>query len=136
MKSKMIAATAAVLLLGTTFASAQGVLGGASEGMRTGNDAAGPVGGVVGGAVGAVTGGIKGLLGIDDRPRFRQYVVAQHHPSIAYQGDVVVGTVLPPTVTYYEVPADYGVTTYRYTVVNDRIVMVEPGTRRVVQIVE
>lgn len=136
MKSKIFAAGLATMLLLPSFAGAQGVLRGASEGMQDGAAAAGPVGGVVGGAVGAVTGGIKGLLGVDDRPRFRAYVVARHHPSVVYEGPVDVGVVLPQTVTYYEVPADYGVTPYRYTVVNDRIVMVDPGTRRVVQVIE
>lgn len=136
MKMKMMAAVAAVMMLAPTFANAQGVIRGASEGMQDGAAAAGPVGGVVGGAVGAVTGGIKGVLGIDDRPRFRQYVVEQHHPSVVYQGPIEVGVTLPETVTYYEVPREYGVTQYRYTVVNDRVVMVDPGSRRVIQVIE
>ena len=45
--------------------------------------------------------------------------------------------VLPETgVTYYDVPESYGPTPYRYTVVNGATVLVEPRTRRVVQIVE
>jgi len=44
---------------------------------------------------------------------------------------------LPSTsVTYYEAPKEYGVTKYRYTVVNDRTALVDPATRRVVQIIE
>jgi hypothetical protein len=39
-------------------------------------------------------------------------------------------------VEYYEVPAEYGVRNYRYTVVNNRTVLVDPSTRRVVQVVE
>lgn len=136
MKTTMMAALAATMMLAPTLGNAQGVIRGASEGMQDGAAAAGPVGGVVGGAVGAVTGGIKGILGIEERPRFRQYVVEQHHPSVVYQGPVEVGVTLPQTVTYYEVPREYGVTEYRYTVVNDRVVMVDPGTRRVVQIIE
>ncbi len=38
-------------------------------------------------------------------------------------------------VTLYEVPAEYGATQYRYTVVNNTPVLVEPGTRRIVQVV-
>jgi len=33
-------------------------------------------------------------------------------------------------------PADYGTGDYEYTVVNKRTVVVEPGTRRVVQIID
>ena len=39
-------------------------------------------------------------------------------------------------VTYYEVPAEYHVTGYRYTYVNEHPVLVEPRTRRVVQIID
>ena len=39
-------------------------------------------------------------------------------------------------VTYYEVPAEYGVKDYRYTVVNNRTVLVDPRTHRIVQIIE
>ena len=48
-----------------------------------------------------------------------------------------VGAVLPEEgVTYYEVPPEYGVHDYRYTVVNGRTVLVEPRTRRIVEVVE
>ena len=50
---------------------------------------------------------------------------------------MVVGATLPSSgVEYYEVPAEYGVSGYRYTVVNDKVVLVEPRTHRVVQIIE
>jgi hypothetical protein len=136
---KHIFKTSALLiaLMAPLAADAQGVVKGAANGAEQGNDAAGPVGAIVGGAVGAVTGGINGLLGIDQRPRFRQYVIKEHRPSYQYQESLAVGGVLPAEgVEYYEVPPEYGVTKYRYTVVNDRVVLVEPGTRRIVQIVE
>jgi hypothetical protein len=118
-------------------AQAQGVVGGAQRGAEEGAAAAGPVGGVVGGVLGGVAGGVAGLLGVDQRPRFRQYVVREGRPSYRYREDVRVGAVLPSSgVEYYEVPQEYGVREYRYTVVNDRIVLVEPRTRRIVQIVE
>ena len=118
-------------------AQAQGVVGGAQRGAEEGAAAAGPVGGVVGGVLGGVVGGVTGLLGVDQRPRFRQYVVREGRPSYRYREDVRVGAVLPSSgVEYYEVPQEYGVREYRYTVVNDRIVLVEPRTRRIVQIVE
>jgi hypothetical protein len=50
---------------------------------------------------------------------------------------VRVGVVLPEQgVTYYEVPPEYGVREHRYTIVNGRTVLVEPRTRRIVEIVE
>ena len=36
----------------------------------------------------------------------------------------------------YDVPPEYGVREHRYTVVNGRTVLVEPRTRRIVEIVE
>jgi hypothetical protein len=92
---------------------------------------------VVGGVIGGVVGGVNGVLGVDERPRFRSYVVERHHPSYQYREDVRVGAVLPEEgVTYYDVPPEYGARDYRYTVVNGRTVLVEPRTRRIVEVVE
>jgi len=110
-------------------AQAQGVPGGIERGSRDGERAAGPVG--------AVVGGVGGILGVDERPRFRSYVVEQRRPSFQYREDVRVGAVLPEQgVTYYEVPQEYGVRDYRYTVVNGRTVLVDPRTHRIVEVVE
>lgn len=118
-------------------AQAQGIVGGAARGAEEGGRAAGAPGAIVGGAVGGVVGGVAGLLGVDQRPRFRQYVVQERRPSYRYDGRVAVGAVLPADgIEYYEVPAEYGVSGYRYTIVNDAPVLVEPRTRRVVQIIE
>src|SRR5438132_9636028 len=76
-------------------ASAQGVPGGIERGAREGERAAGPVGAIVGGTIGGVVGGVAGVLGVDQRPRFRSYVVEQRRPSYHYQGDVRVGAELP-----------------------------------------
>jgi hypothetical protein len=92
---------------------------------------------VVGGVIGGVVGGVAGVLGVDERPRFRSYVVEQHRPSYQYREDVRVGVVLPEEgVTYYDVPPEYGVRDYRYTVVNSRTVLVDPRTHRIVQVIE
>jgi hypothetical protein len=118
-------------------AQAQGTVRGAQEGAAIGDRDAGPVGAVVGGTVGAVTGTIGGILGIDDRPRFHEYVVQQQVPSYRYSDDFRVGAILPPEgVTYYEIPGEYHVQGYRYAYVNDHAVLVDPRTRQIVQIVE
>ena len=138
MKQLLSSATllAATLILPLS-AHAQGIVVGAAEGSRQGAEAAGPVGGLVGGVVGGVAGGVAGLLGVDQRPRFREYVVRESVPSYRYTEEVRVGTVLPESgVVYREVPAEYGVQGYRYTIVNDRPVLVEPRTRRIVQVIE
>lgn len=49
---------------------------------------------------------------------------------------VHIGTVLPTYVEVYEFPAEIGIREYRYTVVNDRAVLVDPGTKKVIQIID
>lgn len=118
-------------------AQAQGTLQGAQRGADQGARDAGPVGAVIGGTVGAVTGTVGGILGVQDRPRFRTYVVEQRVPSYTYERDVTVGAVLPESgVTYYDIPAEYNAPAYRYTYVNQRAVIVDPRTRTIVQVVE
>lgn len=74
---------------------------------------------------------------VDDTPRFRTYVREQGLPSYRVSRPVEVGTVLPARgVAYREVPAEFGAPGYRYTVVNDRPVVVEPRTRRIIQVID
>lgn len=124
---------ASALALSTASFAQSGAAGGAVGGAIVGGAVGGPVGAVVGAAAGATAGGIAE----DSRPRFRSYVVERKHPSYRYQSEVRVGAELPASgVTYYEVPREYGTTQYRYTVVNDRTVLVDPGTHRIVQVIE
>jgi len=138
MKSKILLPMAMVAMLALPVAAqAEGTVRGAQEGAAEGGRAAGPIGAIVGGTVGAATGTVGGILGVDTRPRFREYVIREHRPSYTYQGDIRVGTVLPAKgVSYYEVPAEYGPRGYRYTVVNDRPVIVEARTRRIVEVID
>ena len=70
-------------------------------------------------------------------PRFREYIVRERVPSYVVDEPIAVGTILPEVgVTYYDVPEQYGSTPYRYTVVNDRPVLVNPRTRRIMQVVD
>jgi hypothetical protein len=76
-------------------------------------------------------------IAVDQRPAFREYIVRERVPNYTIPDRVIVGGVLPETgVTYYDVPQTFGVTPYRYTVVNGQTVLVEPRTRRIVQVVE
>ena len=132
-----LAALALTLALPLT-AQAQGTIRGAQDGAAAGDRAAGPIGAIIGGTVGAATGTVGGILGVQDRPRFREYVVRERHPSYRYSNDVRVGVVLPADgVTYYEVPAEYRLAPeYRWTYVNDRAVIVEPRSRRIVEVID
>ncbi len=76
-------------------------------------------------------------IAVDQRPAFREYIVRERVPNYTIPDRVIVGGVLPETgVTYYDVPQTFGVTPYRYTVVNGQTVLVEPRSRRIVQVVE
>ena len=116
MAGTIVAALAIPLAANAQNNATTGAVGGAIVG--------GPVGAVVGGVGGAIVGGIAD----DRRSQFHTYVV---------QEKIVVGAELPSAgVTYYEVPAEYGVRNYRYTIVNDRTVLVDPHSNRIVQVIE
>ncbi len=137
MKKIILVAAVALAPMAAFAQNPDGARGGAAAGAATGAVGGaivgGPVGAVVGGVGGAVVGGIAG----DATPRFKTYVRAHEVPSYTYREDVRVGAVLPARgVTYREVPAEFGARGYRYTIVNDRTVIVEPKTRKIVQVIE
>ena len=127
-------ALALVILPGTAFAQNSGVVVRDPAGGSARDPALG---------AGTVEAPLKrdpaGGVMIDDSPRFRTYVVEQRVPSYSYAEPVAVGTVLPEEggIIYRQVPAEFGqrASGYRYTVVNDRPVLVEPQTRRIVQVI-
>jgi hypothetical protein len=88
-----------------------------------------------GGAV-IVNDDVDGIV-VERRPAFREYIVRERVPNYIISDRVIVGGVLPETgVTFYDVPQTFGVIPYRYTVVNGLPVLVEPRTRRIVQVIE
>jgi hypothetical protein len=138
MQKKFGIAVVTALLASPLAAQAQGIPGGAARGAAEGTAVGGPVGGAVGGVVGGVAGGIGGLLGVEQGPRFHDYVIREHLPSYHYSGVPQVGMVLPSTgVVFYRVPREYGVSPrYRYALVNEQPVLVDPRSRRVVQVID
>jgi hypothetical protein len=76
-------------------------------------------------------------IAVEQRPAFREYVVRERVPTYTIPDRVIVGGVLPEAgITTYDVPQTYGPTPYRYTVVNGQTLLVEPRSRRIVQVVE
>jgi hypothetical protein len=79
----------------------------------------------------------NGGIAYEQRPAFREYVVRERVPTYTIPERVIVGTTLPDDgVTYYDVPQQFGATPYRYTVVNGETVLVEPRTRRIMQVLD
>jgi hypothetical protein len=110
---------------------------GAAAGDAVGGAVGGAVGAVVGAPVGAAAGIVGGLTGAM-APRFHHYVVERHIPSYEWRDHphVVVGEMLPAEgVRLYPVPPEYGVRNYQYTVVDNVPVLVDPRTRRIVEVV-
>ncbi|BAB49525.1 DUF1236 domain-containing protein [Mesorhizobium japonicum] len=63
----------------------------------------------------------------------KEYVKKQPLASVKLPGvELNVGTALPNTVELHEVPN----VKYRYTVIDNRTVIVDPGTHKVVKIIE
>jgi Protein of unknown function (DUF1236) len=92
--------------------------------------------GVVRGGPVIVSEDIDGIA-VAQRPAFREYIIRERVPNYVIPDRVIVGGVLPETgVVYYDVPQTFGVTPYRYTVVNGQTVLVEPRSRRIVQVVD
>ena len=118
---------ASLLTSGAAFAQSTTVQG-AHDGARAGGAVAGPVGEVVGGTVGAVVG-----LGLEIPNAVITSIPDDRRHSVTVRERVVVGEPLPPTVELRTVPSH---TEYRYAVVNDRRVIVEPRTRKVIRIID
>ncbi|MGO4525965.1 DUF1236 domain-containing protein [Microvirga sp. 2MCAF35] len=134
MSKKFLLAATVLAALAPAAAFAQS--GGAAAGAATGAVGGAIVGGPVGAAVGGVTGAIVGGIADQQQPEFRQYVTTQSVPSYTYKEEVRVGAVLPESgVTYHEVPAQYKVKGYKYTVVNNTPVLVEPSSHKIVQVI-
>lgn len=80
-------------------------------------------------------------MSIQQRQRVRAIILEQRVPTATISGRVAVGTTLPadvelhpvPQTLYTEVPS---IRNYRYVHWNDRIVLVEPSSRKIVQIIE
>jgi hypothetical protein len=86
---------------------------------------------------GTIAGGPVEGIAIEQRPAFREYITQQRVPAFTVPDRIAVGATLPDAgVTYYDVPQTFGMTPYRYTVVNGQTVLVEPRSRRIVQVID
>ncbi len=80
-----------------------------------------------------------GFFRTEERGRFHEFIVKQHHTSFRWKEEVRVGVALPAAgVEFYAVPGEYHVSNpaWRYAVINDHIVIVDPVTRLIQEIIE
>ncbi|MCZ0962653.1 DUF1236 domain-containing protein [Paracoccus benzoatiresistens] len=107
--------------------------GGAAGGAASGAIAGAAVGGPVGAAVGAVAGGVVGDISEDAlTPETKTYVMENQTESVVIDGDVAVGTLVPESAEIHTIPESQ----YSYVYVDDRPVLVEPQSRKIVHIYE
>lgn len=121
------------LLAATTLAPAAAFAQASTAGGAVGGAV---IGGVVGGPVGAVVGaGVGATVGMAAEPpgEVVTYVQRDTTPSVVVKERVVVGEPLPATVELRAVPQH---TEYRYAVVNNQRVIVEPKSRKVIKIIQ
>ena len=100
-----------------------GVVGGAATGALVG----GPLGAILGGGV---LGGAAGST-LDPPAEVQTYVRTTKVEPVIYEGPVTVGTVVPETITVYQVPNNER---YRWTYVNHKRILIDRHTNTIVAV--
>jgi hypothetical protein len=69
------------------------------------------------------------------RTRIKTYVTEHHLRPVTTKEKIIVGAAVPSEVELEAVPADWGpsLTNYRYVYSGERVMLVDPGTRTVIQ---
>jgi hypothetical protein len=130
MKKHLILMAAMLATAGGTALAQSSTVNGAAGGAVTGAIVGGPVGAAVGGVVGAIAG-----TAIDPPPPpVVTYVRDLPAPKerVILREKIVVGEPLPPNVVVRAVPDN---PKYAYAVVNEQRVIIEPSSRRVIQVI-
>ncbi|TAX67165.1 DUF1236 domain-containing protein (plasmid) [Rhizobium ruizarguesonis] len=131
MNIKVVGIAASILLASTSAFAQSSTVTGAAGGAATGAIVGGPVGAAVGGIVGGVAGSV-----IDPPPqKVVTYVQQAPAPAerIVVKEKVVVGQPLPEIMVVTPIPDD---PKYAYAIVNDQRVIVEPSSRKVIQVIQ
>ena len=130
MNIKVVGVATGILLASTSAFAQSSMVNGAAGGAVTGAIVGGPAGAAVGGVAGAAIG-----AAIDPPPqKVVTYVQQAPAPTtrVVVKEKVVVGQPLPETVVVTPVPDD---PKYAYAIVNDQRVIVEPSSRKVIQVI-
>ncbi|MBY3270859.1 DUF1236 domain-containing protein [Rhizobium laguerreae] len=131
MNIKLVGFAVGILMASTSAFAQSSTVTGAAGGAATGAIVGGPVGAAVGGIVGGVAGSV-----IDPPPpKVVTYVQQAPAPTerVVVKERVVVGQPLPETVVVTPIPDDPN---YAYAIINDQRVIVEPSSRKVIQVIQ
>ncbi len=72
----------------------------------------------------------------EDRSFIKEYHSRGKNPSVKYDRDVSVGHELPESGLYYPIEGRESLSDYRYSIINDKTVLVDPRTRRIIEILD
>ena len=128
MRKSLFAGVAIAALTPALCFAQEGTAAGAAAGAVTGGVIGGPVGAVVGGVVGAAIG-----TAAEPPPEVRTYVTRESVPSVTVQEEIVVGRPVTGQVEWRPIPQHED---YRFAVINNKRVIVDSKTRRIVQIID
>ncbi|MBB4576983.1 DUF1236 domain-containing protein [Rhizobium lentis] len=131
MNIKTVGITAGMILASSVAFAQSSTVTGAAGGAAAGAVVGGPAGAAVGGIVGGVAGSVL------EPPPQKVVTYVQQAPAptkrVVVKEKVVVGEPLPETVVVTPIPDD---PKYAYAIVNDQRVIVEPSSRKVIQIIQ
>jgi hypothetical protein len=82
--------------------------------------------------------GASVTISTDQRTKIKQYVTEKKIRPVTVKEKIAVGATLPADVELVAVPSDWGpeVSRYRYVYSDDHVALVEPSSRRVIQVIE
>jgi|SRR5215470_1428710 len=74
----------------------------------------------------------------EQRVQMKQYIAKQGVPLASIPEGVVVGAILPDTVQLQTAPPEWGrsITKYGYVYYDNHVVLVDPSSREIVQIID
>jgi len=77
-------------------------------------------------------------ISTEERSKIKTYVTEKKMKPVVIKERVAVGATVPADIELTAVPAEWGtsVSKYRYVYSDDRVLLVEPGSRRVVQVID
>ncbi|SFE04770.1 Uncharacterized conserved protein YraI [Sulfitobacter brevis] len=113
----------------TTADQTTGVAAGATIGALAAYAVGGPIGGII---AGGILGGAAGGASVEPTTETVTYVQSNPVDTVYLDGEVVVGAVVPETVTYYDVPAQPEL---RYLNINGQTVLVETENNAIVRVI-
>ncbi len=73
-----------------------------------------------------------------ERTKIKEYVVKEKTKPVMIKEKITIGATLPADVELRAAPADWGtsVSKYSYVYTDNHVVLVEPSSRKIVQIIE